>query len=290
MALTLKKKNDLTVALLISDLQDAKSISDVFRKIGILPHVYQDIKSFWHGTLTSIPALCVVDVTAMSEGELNIGEHPLVKAGELPLCFFYSDTTEALLYSTYNISNLGTLKKTAMYEGPVKAILKRLNRINSAEVERENLKIENRRYISQVSKLMSQAESLKEKIFFEERLNELCGKLELYKQHGDFIEIFEKLVDGIEEISEFSIYQLSPGKQKLTSAVSTHKKHKRLPGVWLGKGAFGRAAIFWWPAARFLVTASTARQPSTMVIRAYPFRPDTRSNWAAACMPENRSS
>ena len=73
----------LSVALLLSDIAEVKEISSVFRKLDIVPHYYDDLASFWTGTLEKMPALCIVDVKNMSDGKLVLRDHPLVQAEDL---------------------------------------------------------------------------------------------------------------------------------------------------------------------------------------------------------------
>jgi len=77
-------EGQLSVALLLSDLNEVKEICGVFRKLGIIPHFYEDLKTFWSGTLENTPSLCIVDVKMMSEGELTLHEHPSVKSENCP--------------------------------------------------------------------------------------------------------------------------------------------------------------------------------------------------------------
>ena len=121
------QEGQLSVALLLSDLNEVKEISAVFRKLGIIPHFYEDLKTFWTGTIERIPSLCIIDVKKMSDGEFALHDHPAVKSEKLPIVFFYTKNTEPLLVSTNDFFHLGLLKKTENYESSLKAILKRLN-------------------------------------------------------------------------------------------------------------------------------------------------------------------
>ena len=235
MALNLVRHKNLTVALLLSDLQDAQEISRVFRKVGILPHVYEDLATFWQGVLVNTPAICLIDVTLMSQDNLVLKMHPLVKSGDLPTSFFYTEKTKPLVFSTHDIFNVGLIEKTSSYEGPIKSLLKRLNRIISLETQNQDLKIENQKFSTQVSKLMQERAGLKESEYYEDIYNHLSGKFDFYRDRGDFLEVFEAILDGWDEVSEFSAMELSPNGQKLISINSFHEKFKRLPILWTGQ-------------------------------------------------------
>ncbi len=236
MVLSLARQNKLSVALLLSDLHDAKEISKVFRKVGILPHVYEDLSGFWQGILVNTPSLCFIDVGLMSRGDLTLSMHPLVKTGELPVSFFYSEATKPLVYSTHDIFNLGLIEKGPSYEGPIKSLLKRLNRIIRLEVEGKDLRLENQKYTTQISKLLENSADIKEGRHYEDIYAQLSEKFELFSAKGDFLEMFEKVVSGWSEVSEFSVLEISPNGQKLISSSSIYsEKFKRLPSLWPGE-------------------------------------------------------
>ena len=136
------QEGQLSVALLLSDLNEVKEISAVFRKLGIIPHFYEDLKTFWTGTLERIPSLCIVDVKKMSDGEFALHDHPAVKSEKLPIVFFYTKNTEPLLVSTNDFFHLGLLKKTEHYESSLKAILKRLNHFMILQIDNQKLNLE----------------------------------------------------------------------------------------------------------------------------------------------------
>lgn len=85
----------VSVALLLSDLSEVKEISSVFKKLGVIPHFYEDLKTFWSGTLERLPALCIVDVKKMSEGDLILRDHPAVMAKKCR-CFFITLPKQSL--------------------------------------------------------------------------------------------------------------------------------------------------------------------------------------------------
>lgn len=238
------REGQLSVALLLSDLNEVKEISAVFRKLGIIPHFYEDLKTFWSGTLEHIPSLCIVDVKKMSEQDLVLCEHPAVAQEKLPLVFFYSQNTEPLLVSTYDFFHLGLLKKSENYESALKVILKRLNHV---------MKLENQNHLFQRD-LHSQSEAI-EKLKFEKLTMEqtdqyqsmvkrICLQFEELRGECDFFKAIEKVFQGVDEISEFAMLELSFNGQKLISPLSHVQKFRAIPSLWLGQACLHGIELF----------------------------------------------
>jgi hypothetical protein len=230
-------ENQLSIALLMSDLSEARELSKVFRKVGIAPHFYQDLRSFWNGTLETIPSLCLVDVKMMSDGKIALKNHPFVKSEQLNLAFYYSEETSPLLYSTYDIFNVGVVCKSDNYSGQIKAILKRLNRLMFLESSESNLSENKNRLEQQMTRVVSTGEVLKEKEFYNKALKSLCGRLEMQKQANDFMSALEHVLSLTKEVTSFSALELNPTGHKLIALNSYSRKYKKIPALWLGQAS-----------------------------------------------------
>ena len=228
-------EGQLSVALLLSDLKEVKEISAVFRKLGIIPHFYEDLKTFWIGTLERIPSLCIVDVKKMSEGDLVLCDHPAVKSEQLPLVFFYSKNTEPLLVSTNEFFHLGLLKKTEDYENSLRVILKRVNHFIFLAHENQKLKSEKFKMIETIDQLKLEVLTEKQTDQYRSMVNSVCTQLEELRGESDFFKALEKVFQGIDEISEFSMFELSFNGQKLISPLSHVQKFRAIPSLWLGQ-------------------------------------------------------
>ena len=225
----------VTVALLLSDLNEVKEISSVFKKLGVIPHFYEDLKTFWSGTLENTPALCIVDVKKMSEGDLVLRDHPVVQAEEMPLLFYYTAKTEPLLVSTHHFYHLGTLKQSSHYEGPLKAILKRLNKVTALEQHYHMLKMTTTAQKEQIEQLEN---ALREEVRvdnYQSMVKSVCLEFEKQRFEVDFFKALEKVFHGIEEIEEFAYLELSFNGQKLISPISHIQKFRNIPSLWLGQ-------------------------------------------------------
>lgn len=234
----------LSVALLVHDLKDAKELGDVFRKMGIIPHFYEDLRGFWYGTLESLPSLCIVDVRKMTEGELLLKNHPFVKAQTMPLAFFYGEDTKPLLYSTYELYHLGAIERGPSYSGPLKALLKRLNRQMELERGFQSENLDRTTLEGKLEKVVARHEELKEKQFYSDYLKSLVTQFEMNRAEGDFLTVVCKVFDTRHEFSEYSLVELSKNGQKTISPPSEGRKYRTLPPLWLGKTCNSGLEVF----------------------------------------------
>jgi len=229
-----QRASQIEVALLLSDLKEVKKISEVFRQIGVIPHYYEDLRSLWNGTLEKIPSLCLVDVVKMSEGELLLRNHPYVKTKEMNLCFLYSEDTTPLLYSTFEIYNIGLINKSLNFKGQLKSILRRHNKLIAQDRERQDLKLKNNKLDRQMTGLVKSIESYKEKEFYKNKLRLFYDAFEKNRDADDFFVACENVLSNREEILEFAFLELSHNGQKLMSPSSRSLKFKKIPSLWLG--------------------------------------------------------
>lgn len=225
----------LSVALLLTDLEDVKEISLVFRKLGVIPHFYEDLKTFWQGVLERTPSLSIVDVKKMSEGDLILKNHPAVMNEELPLIFFYNDKTAPLLVSTQELFHLGTVKQSLSYEGIFKALLKRINKVKTLEEENQRLKIDLYGKSEELKLLEEEKNKILQVDYYQNLIKRVCEKLDEYKDKFEFFTSIEKLIEETVEFDTYSFVELSFNAQKLHSPTSMCSKYRALPALWLGQ-------------------------------------------------------
>lgn len=264
----------LSVALLLSDISEVKEISSVFRKLNIVPHYYEDLATFWTGVLEKTPALCIVDVKNMSDGKLILKDHPLVKADELPLLFYYTELTEPLLFSTYDLFNLGTLKKTTSYEGPLKSVLKRVNRVMTLERANLNFKVEKNSLNEKIEELVNRNNFLLKEDCYKTMASEIMLSLEDKRGEADFFNSLEKVLTEIKEISEFGLVELSFNGQKLISPISHSNKFRPFPSLWLGQTCLEGIEVFAQNMATQVAIDLMGNQLVTLLIKGQKTKPD----------------
>ncbi|MCO4792117.1 MAG: hypothetical protein KC493_00280 [Bacteriovoracaceae bacterium] len=231
----LENFDNLSVALLLPEIEDVKEISDIFRSMGVIPHFYQDLKSFWQGVLAKIPSLAIVDVRNMSEGERLLRNHPFVKSNQLPLCFYYNEATVPLVFSTFEIPNYGLIKKETNLRGQLKSVLVRYNRDMAAIKRDENFKLTQGKLERQVTSLLGATEKFKEENYYHDYLKSIIDRFEAHRDVYDFYKVLEKSFDSIKEVREWALLELSQNGQRLVSPELENDKYKKIPSLWLGQ-------------------------------------------------------
>jgi hypothetical protein len=226
---------NLSVALLLSDIEDSKNVSEVFREMGIIPHFYETLKDFWKGTLSKMPSLAIVDVKLMSEGDRLLRNHPFVKNNQLPLCFYYNDQNAPLVYSTFEMLNYGLIKKETNLRGQIKSALRRFNHTLEVNAKEKDFEIQSHKMERQVTTLISASEKLKEENYYRNYLDSVISRLENKRNAKDFNEAISIVFDSVREVQEWSLLELSKNGQRLISPVLDNAKFKSIPSLWLGQ-------------------------------------------------------
>tara|TARA_R110002072_G_scaffold1989_2_gene16331 strand:- start:54783 stop:56267 length:1485 start_codon:yes stop_codon:yes gene_type:complete len=226
---------ELSVALLISDIKVAKELSQIFRKVGVIPHVYESLTTFWTGTLNDRPDLSVVDVRLMNDGELLFKNHPSVIDRTLNVSFFWNDDCEPLLFSTYEIFNYGLIHEKGSYLGQIKSLLKRFNEHQELIFEKEKSSNEANSLESRIGKVIQANEDVKQKEFYNSFLKSLMTKIEAQKNQSDFVEAIKNVFSTVKEFQNYSILELTKSGQKLYSPKVEEFKFQEIPSLWLGR-------------------------------------------------------
>ncbi len=227
--------NELSVALLMDDLEAAREVSQVFRLVGVIPHLFQSLEEFWKGVMDGTSSLAVVDVKAMNQGNLLFKDHPMVRSGKISAAFWYTESTQALTYSTFDIPNLGLIRKGVSLKGQIKTVLRIFNEQNKLRTENKNLKIESERFDRQVDQLIERVEQDKQINAYHEKLIKLEEQIDSLKKSVDFNSAVEALADSWEDVKEFATFELSSTGQKLVSPKLGGRKFREIPSLWLGK-------------------------------------------------------
>lgn len=131
----------LSVALLFANMDTLKEFTALFRKIGILPAIFQSLPELLHHLDQTKPSLIIADIKLITEGEIFLKDHPLIAKEMIPLVFFYSKATEPLLVATYEYDHYGLIREDEPYEKGLKIILKRVNRVRSLLFQRDQLQL-----------------------------------------------------------------------------------------------------------------------------------------------------
>ena len=230
-----QEAQNIVVALLCQDLKKGKVLSDIFKQVGVHPYICTSLSEFWGETLKETPHLSLIDVKQMSEGDYLFKDHPKVKSGEMPVAFFFDGETAPLLYSTYDILNLGYIDSRISLTGQVKAVLKRFNSFQGWQERAQSAWEAEEQLDSKLTHIVAKTEELKEKSFYESYLKSLQGRLEVEKEAEDFQTAVARVFAGVKEMRSFTFLELSPSGQKLISPKFQYDKYVEIPSLWLGK-------------------------------------------------------
>ena len=220
----LKKQVSMTVAILLEDLKEIKEISTTFKRMGISPFYYQDIRSFWEETISRQPSLSIVDVAMMGQHGLVFKEHPLVKKNSLPIIFYHSDQTIPLVRSTYGIFHYGLLRKSSDYAGQLKAILNRYNMVVDLKERVKNLKNENKIFDDKISHMLATVEKQDEDIHFKSVLQDFSTDLYTHRHEGDFHTIAVESLGKLPFVEKITF--MEPDGGRLISPPINHEKYQ----------------------------------------------------------------
>lgn len=227
--------NELSVAILLEDVTSARSLASSFRKLGVLPIHYESLENFWIEVEGDLPDLVVVDVRKMSEGDLLLIDHKLVKNESLSLVFYYDDSSIPLVNSTYDIFNYGSIRKSLNYDGQLKTILARFNRFFGHYEANEILKQRVNLLQTKNGKLVGEIHDYKEREDFDRFLEELVNRVSERSQTDDFDKAILDILCDWQEVQSVGMYELTANCQRLVSSTIKHNKFVQLPALWLGQ-------------------------------------------------------
>ena len=233
--IALTPSNKMEVALLLSDLKQAQKIADVFRQVGVIPYIYEDLLAFWDGVLESIPILSVVDVALMNTETRMLKNHPYVRSEELNLCFFYRPSDKPLLMSTYDIFNFGLIEESDYYQGPIKSILARVNKHLDFAFYGHQREVKNTQLTRQMEAAAEALEGEREARSYRQMLDGLCEQFSQHRNADDFYTVCEEVFSAWEGCQEFAYLELTPNSTKLISPPSESPKARMLPSIWPGQ-------------------------------------------------------
>ncbi len=231
----MKTDEQIVVAILCQNLNLAKNLSDIFKKVGVLPYVCTSLEDFWQQTLEETPHLSVVDVKSTHEKDLLFKNHPKIKTEEMPVAFVYEAESVPLLYATYEVLNLGLIDARASLTGQVKSVLKRYNRFQGWQSKALLAENYERELDRKLTRVVEKTEELKEQNFYHSLLKSLQGRLEEQKDAEDFETGVARVFSHVKEFKNFTFLELNGSGQKLISPQFHFDKYIHIPSLWLGK-------------------------------------------------------
>lgn len=118
---------------------------------------------------------------------------------------------------------------------PLKAILKRLNKVSALEQHYHMLKVTTMTQKEQIERLETALREEERADNYVSMVKSVCMDFEKYRYEADFFKAVEKVFHGIDEIDEFAFLELSFNGQKLLSPISHIQKFRNIPSLWLGR-------------------------------------------------------
>lgn len=223
------------VAILMDTIQDAKFISDALREFGIFAHYYEDLDDMWVSLNAYTPGFCIVDVKKMSQGNLQLKQHPKIKSKSLRLSFFYKESTKALLSSTKGLGHYGLICADLDIEEQIRIILERRHEELRLVDELDTLKKRVTRLKTRGNHLSDQQEAQHYKLEQLDVLNDLIKKIGRVETQNEFYERILHVFSNWDSCLEFGMYYLNSSRQKLVSPKSIQNGYKQLPDLWLNE-------------------------------------------------------
>lgn len=226
----------LLVAILSTDQSIIAELNEIFKVVGASTKFYSSLQDFWTGTLENMPSLAVVDVALMSQGDLIFKAHPYIKAEEMPVVFIFSEKNRPLVFSTFDILNLGLIKKEDGIKGQMKSVLKRFNKFSEYENVISNLKIENGKLDRQITGTIADIEKRKEMDHYQAVLEKMVREFETRKGEAELSILCDQVFSLFSEIKQFTFFELAQNGQKLTTPlIKDSSKYRHVPSLWLGE-------------------------------------------------------
>lgn len=233
--LTTTQGLELTVAILMDDLQSAKDISLALRSQNIYAHVYQSLEEFWVAGKLQLPDLLIIDVTKMSQGSAQFRNHPAVVDGSLQYAFFSKDSTKILLQSTMGLRPVGYLHADASLGLQVTTLTRHLDTQKKLEQGLTESKAKVERVSSRTQRILSersQAEEFRANFDFVQKIS---SDIEADAKSTDFTQSLMNKLEAWDGIVSYGIFELNPSGQKLISPEISRKKFHPFPSLWLGQ-------------------------------------------------------
>lgn len=229
------RTDDLSVALLVSDMKHTKELSDALRSFGVFPHFYRELDELWVAVNQQLPDLVVVDVTKMSQGTLVLKNHPRIIDGKLNLSFFFSPDSKFLLNSTFHMNNFGVIDSTLNLKGQVESILLRLSSHLESVKRSSALNSRIDRLQTRTTRVLKEYNDLVEFTQGQDEVKSIINKIETRMRGSDFTSALVSSLNEWKRVEQFTYFELNPSGQRLISGDFVRSKFIAMPALWLGQ-------------------------------------------------------
>jgi hypothetical protein len=193
--------------------------------------LFTSLKEIWPALLKGKCLLCVVDVSSMSEGELNLKNHPSIKGEEIPLAFYVPEGKKPLAISVRNFWHQGMTFHGQDLAREFADIIKRAEKIRSLQNQYKTQTRESEFLQDHLEKNMIGVEELRAREDFHKKLLATFTLMEQEKKSSDFFTALGNVLGADRDISQFAYYEIAASDRKLISPNQGGNKYRRLPSL-----------------------------------------------------------
>lgn len=223
------------IILLTNDDRQQGRFKEIFKKVGVEAIITQELDQFWHTVNVEEADLCLVDVRQMSSGNRTLKNHPRVINNDLPLAFFYSNTSQALVYSTYDFAHNGLINSSMSLAGQLKSILLRVENNQSVQNTIKGYIYDKEKAEKTSRKFITENEQLKQKAFYHGLLETVSAEMKDIWKGVDFYQAVNEYFESINFIKKNTFFLLNNSGNKLISPTYDNNKYEKLPSIWMDK-------------------------------------------------------
>ncbi len=224
---------ELSVALLIDDIEDTKKVSDSLRDLGVFAHFYQELDELWVALNTQNLDLCLIDIKKTSQDMLSFKQHPKVKNKSLKYALIYKDSTKFLMQGARDLYFEAAINSDMNLAFQLQNLIRRRlefknleENFNTLNSRIDRLKLRGKRLTEEQEALSTQSR----------QMNELSAFIKSMGRVDSVEEFLNRVISSFskwDNCIEFGIYQLNSTGQKLVSPLRRMDKYRNLPDLWL---------------------------------------------------------
>lgn len=232
---TTTQGSELSVAILMDDLISAKEIASALRQQNILAHHYQNLDEFWVASSIQVPDLTIIDVTKMSQGNIQFKSHPKVLDRSLQYAFFSKDSTKILLQSTLGLHPLAYIHHDASLAAQIAVLVGRRNQELRLLSEKTELEARIARLQARSQRLISERSGAEEFKTHFDFVRRICEEIENDATKNDFTHSLISKLEDWGAITGYGMFELNQSGQKLIAPEISKSKYHPFPSLWLGQ-------------------------------------------------------
>lgn len=229
----MKSNKRLEVAILSSNLSLAHKINEVFKKLDMITHTYENASDFLNSLNANHFELCLIDIKNSKYQDQSVALDK--RLDDSSLAFIYDQDSEKYLGPTYTTSHLGYVNAEGSIAGQIKNILFNYNGKKKLMAEFEQYKSFHASYSDKTKTLYAKNESLKESLYNITRIKDFFIDLETELGQFSFSIALSNSLTKFEAVRSYALLKLNDSGTKLINLDLDGKKSLDVPSIWVGK-------------------------------------------------------